>query len=171
MAGLVSGHYGHHGRPKKRFPNEQAARAALVQIIMNRNRGKKTQGESRVYECSYCKGWHLTSQGKMPAMATAKKTAASKAAAKKTTKYLYAVQRPSGHEVVSAQVDVERVGDVEAQRLPDGTVRLVHNGDVVALGSHVVDAGEELTLHRWPANKKLEEPVSHPLPVEVPDEG
>jgi hypothetical protein len=101
-------------------------------------------------------------------MTTAKKTAAKKAApakkaAAKTTTYLFAVQRPSGHEVVSAELDVAKISDVEAQRLDDGTVRLVHNGDVVALGSSIVDPGEELTLHRWPKGKKLEEPVSHPV--------
>jgi hypothetical protein len=65
MAGLVTqprGHYGHHGRAKKRFRNEQEARAALVEIFMRRNRGKKTQGERHAYPCPVCDGWHLSSQ-------------------------------------------------------------------------------------------------------------
>jgi hypothetical protein len=83
--------------------------------------------------------------------------------------YLYAVQRESGHEVVSATVEVKKVGDVEAQHMPNGLVRLVHDGEVVATGDSVVDEGEKLSLHRWPADDKLSEPVSKPVKAPEPD--
>lgn len=77
--------------------------------------------------------------------------------------YLYAVQKDTGHEVVSAEVEVAKVGDVEAQWLESGLVRLVHLGDVVATGAEVVDFSVELTLYRWPADDKLADPVAHPV--------
>lgn len=80
-------------------------------------------------------------------------------------KYLFAVQRASGHELVSATLEVAKVSDVEAQRLPDGTVRLVAEGEVVAVAGTKVEETEEITLHRWPATKKLSDPVSKPVPV------
>jgi hypothetical protein len=81
--------------------------------------------------------------------------------ATKSKEYLYAVQRESGHEVVSATLEVAKVSDVEAQILDSGIVRLVHKGDVVATGSSIInDPDEKLTLHRWPAGKKLDTPVS-----------
>lgn len=85
--------------------------------------------------------------------------------ASKKTKYLFAVQRASGHEVVSATLEVAKISDVEAQRLPDGTVRLVHLGDVVATSGTVVDDSETIQLHRWPAAKKLGDPVSKDVPI------
>ncbi len=80
-------------------------------------------------------------------------------------KYLFAVQRASGHELVSATLEVAKIGDVEAQRLPDGTVRLVHDGDIVAVSSLKVDEVEEIQLHRWPAGKKLSDPVTKDVPT------
>lgn len=88
-------------------------------------------------------------------MATTKKTTATR-----KTKYLFAVQRASGHEVVSAEIETARIGDVEAQWLDNGQVRLVSAGDIVATSDSFIDAGEELTLHRWVAGKKLSEPTS-----------
>lgn len=82
--------------------------------------------------------------------------------------YLFAVQKESGHEVVSATVEVAKVGDVEAQRMPNGLVRLVHKGEVVATGPLVVTDDEKLTLHRWAASDKLGKPVSKP--VKAPDD-
>lgn len=76
------------------------------------------------------------------------------------TEYLYAVQRESGHEVVSAKIEVAKVGDVDAQHLPDGTVRLVHKGEVVATGDINVPENETLNLHRWKASDKHGKPVS-----------
>lgn len=81
-------------------------------------------------------------------------------------KYLFAVQRASGHELVSATIETAKVSDVEAQRLPNGQVRLVHGGEVVATSDSFLDESEELTLHRWPANKKLGKPVSKPVKVD-----
>lgn len=80
-------------------------------------------------------------------------------------KYLFAVQKASGHELVSAMLEVAKVGDVQAQRLPNGTVRLVHDGEVVATSGLTVEENEEITLHRWVYSKKLDEPVSHPVPA------
>lgn len=74
--------------------------------------------------------------------------------------YLFAVQRASGHEVVSADIETAKVSDVEAQWQDNGSVRLVHAGEVVATSASFVDAGEELTLHRWVAKDKLGTPVS-----------
>jgi hypothetical protein len=80
--------------------------------------------------------------------------------ATKKKKYLFAVQRASGHEVVSATLEVAKVSDVEAQHLDSGLVRIVAAGDVVATSASYIDAGEELTLHRWVADDTLTEPVS-----------
>ena len=79
-------------------------------------------------------------------------------AAKK--QYLYAVQRASGHEVVSVTVEGATPA-VEAQHLENGLVRLVRNGEVIAEGSQIIeDEAEVLTLHRWDASDKLAEPTS-----------
>ena len=73
--------------------------------------------------------------------------------------YLYAVQRSSGHEVVSAQVE-GLTPAVEAQHMPNGLVRLVRDGEVIASGSAVVDnPDEELTLYRWDATDKTADPA------------
>jgi hypothetical protein len=73
--------------------------------------------------------------------------------------YLYAVQRASGHEVVSVKVD-GATPPVEAQHLDNGLVRLVRDGDVIATSDSVfADPDEELTLYRWEAAKKLDKPL------------
>jgi hypothetical protein len=46
---------------KHRFRDELAARAALVDVVMRRNRGRQGHDERRIYECR-CGGWHLTSK-------------------------------------------------------------------------------------------------------------
>lgn len=73
--------------------------------------------------------------------------------------YLYAVQRESGHEVVSVKVEGATPA-VEAQHLDNGLVRLVRDGEIIAEAAEVLPADEPLTLYRWPADKKLDEPVS-----------
>lgn len=76
----------------------------------------------------------------------------------KKKSYLYAVQRATGHEVVSAEVEgLSPV--VTAQHQPNGLVRLVRDGEVIATGSSIVDdPDEELTLYRWPADDKTATP-------------
>ena len=78
-------------------------------------------------------------------------------AAKK--QYLYAVQRASGHEVVSVKVD-GATPVVDAQHLDNGLVRLVRDGEVIATSdSHFADLDEEFTLYRWDASKKTDAPL------------
>jgi len=73
--------------------------------------------------------------------------------------FLYAVQDQNGREIVSAVVEVEKVGDVTAS-VKDNLVTLSTPGlDQVER----VPKGAELTLHRWDADDKLAEPVSHPV--------
>lgn len=58
-----------HGLPhcratgKVRFHSEEAAERIL------RVREEKRRGEQRSYECSECRGWHLTSMRDVPAFA------------------------------------------------------------------------------------------------------
>jgi hypothetical protein len=47
---------------KVRFASEAEARTELVGTVVARNRGKNQRRECRVYQCSSCDGWHLTSQ-------------------------------------------------------------------------------------------------------------
>ncbi len=47
---------------KIRYRTENAARAALVGIVIRGNRK-----ERQVYACPACKGWHLTSQRRLSA--------------------------------------------------------------------------------------------------------
>jgi len=49
---------------KVRWPTEHAAQVALVGAVMKANRGNQKRRECRYYECSVCRGWHLTSQPK-----------------------------------------------------------------------------------------------------------
>lgn len=80
-------------------------------------------------------------------------------AAKKKS-YLYAVQRATGHEVVSATVE-GATPPVEAQFLENGQVRLVRDGDVIATSDQIFDNEDEvLTLHKWAADDKTAEPTS-----------
>lgn len=85
-------------------------------------------------------------------------------------KYLFTVQRSNGHEILSATLDVAKVSDVEAQRLDDGSVRLVYKGDIVARGTSFVDPGEELTLLRRAAEGKPGKPTEHPVKSTQEDE-
>lgn len=82
-------------------------------------------------------------------------------AAKK--KYLFSVQRDSGHEVLSAVVETAKVSDVEVQRMPDGMTRLVLAGAIVAWSTSIVQPEENLTLHRWEYTKRTTKPVSKPV--------
>jgi len=78
--------------------------------------------------------------------------------------YLFAVQRESGHEVVSATLEVAKVSDVTARRNDEtAKVELVKGRTVVATSDATATADEVLTLHRWPADDKLAEPVSKAL--------
>lgn len=73
------------------------------------------------------------------------------------TSYLFAVQTREGREVVSTSFDVDKVSTVSA--VVDGErVVLRHDGDELASG---VDPGGDLRLHRWPADDKLSDPVTH----------
>ena len=56
----------------------------------------------------------------------------------KPKQYLYAVQRASGHEVVSVTVDGAKP-PVEAQHLDSGLVRLVRDGEVIATGDQFLE--------------------------------
>lgn len=80
--------------------------------------------------------------------------------------YLYAVQDANGREIVAAHVDVEKVGDIRAEAFPSGpsatTVELLFEDITVAEG-YVEGAQLPLTLHRWPSDEKLSDPVSHPV--------
>ncbi len=76
--------------------------------------------------------------------------------------YLYAVQDNQGREIVSAHVDVEKVGDVTARKDPEyDTVELVFEDIVIEQGRY--DGEGSLTLCRWPSDDKLAEPVKHPV--------
>ena len=78
--------------------------------------------------------------------------------------YLFAVQRESGHEVVSATLEVAKVTEVTARRNDEtAKVELVKGKEVVAVSDDTATADEVLTLHRWPADDKLAEPVSKAL--------
>jgi hypothetical protein len=46
---------------KVRHRTEHAARLALLDCVMARNRGREDRREHDVYLCPKCKGWHLTS--------------------------------------------------------------------------------------------------------------
>ena len=76
----------------------------------------------------------------------------------KKKQYLYAVQRASGHEVVSVTVD-GATPVVTAQHMENGLVRLVRDGEVLATGADVIDPSDEVTLYRWDASDKLGEPT------------
>lgn len=73
---------------------------------------------------------------------------------------LYAVQRETGHEVVSVKVDVAKVSDVTVKFLDDGKVALVKGRTTLATSEQTVDEGENLIFARWSPDAKLEEPVS-----------
>jgi len=73
--------------------------------------------------------------------------------------YRYAVQRASGQEIAGATIKVKKAADVSAQHLPDGSVRLLHEGQIVAFGSAIVPAEEPLTLIRYPAGKRSGDPA------------
>lgn len=54
---------------KKRYPNEEAARKALLDTMIVRafrKKGWMRRHERRYYFCNICKGWHLTAQVKDP---------------------------------------------------------------------------------------------------------
>ncbi len=78
-----------------------------------------------------------------------------------TQSYLYAVQDDQGREIVSAHVEVEKVSDVRAVYDAGNTVSLVFEDIVIEQGHH--DGSGPLTLHRWPSDDKLAQPVSHPV--------
>lgn len=44
---------------KRRYGSELGAKIALTSTWASR---KKKRQETRVYRCSFCEGWHLTSQ-------------------------------------------------------------------------------------------------------------
>lgn len=73
--------------------------------------------------------------------------------------YLYAVQRPTGHELVSVKVE-GATPVVTAEFLEDGRVRLVREGETLATSENPAPEGEEITLYRWAADAKTE-PPSH----------
>lgn len=75
------------------------------------------------------------------------------------TEYLYGIQDENGREVCSVTLEVEP-GEVHATRVND-VVSIVHLTEVVAQGNHEGDG--TLTLHRWPADDKLSEPISAPV--------
>lgn len=74
--------------------------------------------------------------------------------------YLFAVQRDTGHEVVSATIETDKVTAITAHRTPEGRVEIL-NGKAIVNAS-IDEVGEDvgLTLLRWPANDKLAKPVS-----------
>jgi len=59
---------------KIRHATERAARLALLDCILARNRGRNDRREHDVYLCPKCRGWHLTS---MPQPRRAKKAPSS----------------------------------------------------------------------------------------------
>lgn len=77
-----------------------------------------------------------------------------------TREYLFAIQDPSGREVCSARLRVERVSSVTATKNDDDIARILLDGEVIAQG-HTEAAGDELGFHRWLATDKLADPVSH----------
>ena len=84
------------------------------------------------------------------------------------SEYLYAVQRKTGHEVVSAVIDPNSVKDVSARRYKNGKVAIFNGNSEVISSEDAFEEDEELTLYRWPADDKLAEPVS--AEVEGPSE-
>jgi len=82
--------------------------------------------------------------------------------------YLYYIQDPEGREVVSAHVDVEKVGDVTGRITSlvddDHEVELVFEDLVIDSKPFSGDRPTDLTLYRVPSDDKLAKPVSHPLP-------
>lgn len=74
------------------------------------------------------------------------------------SEYLFGVQGEDGREVVSWLGDVKKVGDVQAE-VDGGRVRLRHLDDVVATAEHSTEG--DLFLHRWKADDRLAEPVTH----------
>jgi len=82
--------------------------------------------------------------------------------------YLFAVQDQNGREVASWKGTVAKVGDVASVEYGDTQKVEIRNVDeVVAEGDTIV--GNAYTLHRWPADDKLADPISHP--VVAADEG
>jgi hypothetical protein len=75
-------------------------------------------------------------------------------------KYLFAVQDQNGREVLAAEIETDKVSDVTAT-ISDGKVSLEREGEEIT--SLEVTEGQVLTLHRWPADDKLSEPVSKPI--------
>ena len=52
---------------KRRFPDEEAAKVALVASRAAQALRRSTKRrEERVYQCEFCRGWHLTSQPYAP---------------------------------------------------------------------------------------------------------
>ena len=74
--------------------------------------------------------------------------------------YLFAVQTASGREVLAQVIETKRVSDVSAQVTKGGKLEIRQKGLGVVASVDRVDDGE-LTLHRWEADDKLAEPVSH----------
>jgi|1185.fasta_scaffold706295_1 hypothetical protein len=76
------------------------------------------------------------------------------------TRFLFAVQDATGHEITSTYADVDKVSEVTTRYEAD-TVDIIRGGEVLATGHY---SGEDpLTLHRWNADDKLTDPVSHPV--------
>lgn len=80
--------------------------------------------------------------------------------------YLYAVQDDQGREVVSAHVDVEKVGDVtavliESEASGDVGAALMFEDIEIDRGSS--NGNVNLRLLRWPSDDKLSEPVEHSI--------
>lgn len=82
--------------------------------------------------------------------------------------YLYAVQDNQGREIVSAHVDVEKVGDVTAHLLhveATDDYRAVLAFEDVEIDSASTNGEVDVVLCRWPSDDKLSEPVKHPVDV------
>jgi hypothetical protein len=77
--------------------------------------------------------------------------------------YLWAVQNNEGRELMVWR-GAAKVSDVRVVR-ENGQIRLMNGDEVVA---YEPDDGAEYTLHRWPIEDKLAEPVSTPVPSPAP---
>lgn len=77
--------------------------------------------------------------------------------------YLFAVQRSTGHEVVSATIETDRVTSITARRTPEGRVEILEGKEIVNASIDEVPKDEELTLYRWPSDDKLSKPVAKRL--------
>lgn len=81
--------------------------------------------------------------------------------ASKAKPYLFAVQDSNGREVCSVTYETARVGDV-LTKIEDGRVHIGTKADGSLADGPAVE-GMTYTLHRWPTDDKLGEPVSKPV--------